>query len=447
MSNKMNFTQAIRGFTVVAMAAALVACGGGGSDSAPTMQLPTSPVASATEILTFASSEVGAKSGPQMATLSNEGTSPLKVSAIDSSNTAFKITGGTCTVGVTVMPNSSCTVVLDFAPTLAGVAKGTLTIGHNAAPSVSAVSLMGYATAALQVADAYPTAVAADCPRLMSYELALANLSISGADMQQVSDILKATSPNFGYQLFVRAPSTLMWWVRSQGGPLNLVTIGAAIHETSHHFDFEMMRLCSSDKKLRMILDGDINITDSINGDKSTANYSIAAETVPESLKTGLRFDEYIAKSASVSGNDFAVMLSELNAYTGAAEFEFGLLSSPVYSPLMPRQSMFDVNLGGQVDFMLYTLAYLKSARLNYPATYTAIQGQPKTIAYMQRVWSRAEANLVAMYPYTTNSGKGNMIVSKDALAAIYSPGIIAELDSLGITHKPYSAWSENYLR
>lgn len=33
MSNKMNFTQAIRGFTVVAMAAALVACGGGGSDT------------------------------------------------------------------------------------------------------------------------------------------------------------------------------------------------------------------------------------------------------------------------------------------------------------------------------------------------------------------------------------------------------------------------------
>ena len=404
-----------------------------------------SPLATVSAQVTIASTPLGSTSPAQVVTLKSSGTAGLVVSSVALNNALFAVTGGTCAAGVAIAAGSSCTVIITFSPAALGAASASLTFTHNATPNTSTVSLSSFATATVAAAGSNPVIVAADCSRLLSQAQAVASLSISGADMQQVADILQATSPNHGYQLFARLPSTVMWWVRSQAGPLDIASIGSAVHETNHEFDRAMRNTCNSDHKARLLLDGAVIQTDLISGQLLTANYSIADETIPASLKTALRY-YYITRSATVPGNDFAIMLDELNAYTGAAEFELDLLSSATYSPLMPQGVKADVNAGGQVDFMLYTLAYLKAARLNHPATYTAIQGQANTIAYIQLVWARAEANLVALYPYTVLSGAGGMVVSKDALAAAYSSDFIAELDNLGITHQPLSAWSATYL-
>ncbi|HEV8315063.1 MAG TPA: hypothetical protein VGQ23_18520, partial [Burkholderiaceae bacterium] len=58
------------------------------------------------------------------------------------------------------------------------------------------------------------------------------------------------------------------------------------------------------------------------------------------------------------------VLLDELNAYTGAAQFELGLLSNAVYSSL---RSPGNIDIGGMIDFMMFMPSYLKAARLNHP--------------------------------------------------------------------------------
>ena len=436
-------------FAAVAVTA-LAACGGGGSSSStPAAAAPPAPAPApaaaavvSTSSLTF-TSVVGSASAAQQVTLTNSGNAALALASITSDSIAFKIAGGTCVAGASIAQGTSCTVDISFSSALAGPVSGTLTFSHNANPSPTVVGLSGSAAAiALLPPGIFPAVSSADCPRLLSQAQAVASLSINGADMQLVSDILKATSPNHGYQLFARMPGTLMWWLRSQGS-IDMGTVGAAVHETNHAFDNAIRQVCNSDQKARLLLDSVVNATDVVNGNGSTANYSIAGETIPVSLKASRRYEIYITGAAEANGNDSAVMLDELNAYTGGAEFELGLLSNSSYSAL---KNSGDFNAGGQVDFMLYTLAYLQASRLNHPITYSNIVSQTNTIKYIQTVWTRAEANLVALYPYTSLAGTGGMVVSREALAAAYSLAFIGELDRLGITHKSAADWSGTYL-
>lgn len=437
-------------FVAVAVAAALAACGGGGSSSStPAPAAPPAPAPApaaaavvSTPSLTF-TSVVGSASAAQQVTLTNSGNAALALASITIDSIAFKIAGGTCTAGASIAQGSSCTVDISFGSAIAGPTSATLAFSHNANPSPTLVALSGSAAAiALLPPGIFPAVSAADCPRLLSQAQAVASLSINGADMQLISDILKATSPNHGYQLFARMPGTLMWWLRSQGS-IDMGTVGAAVHETNHAFDNAIRQVCNSDQKARLLLDSVVSATDVVNGNGSTANYSIAGETIPVSLKASRRYEIYITGAAEANGNDSAVMLDELNAYTGGAEFELGLLSNSSYAAL---KNSGDFNAGGQVDFMLYTLAYLQAARLNHPITYSNIVSQTNTIKYIQTVWSRAEANLVALYPHTALAGTGGMVVSKETLAAAYSSSFIGELDRLGVTHKSAADWAGTYL-
>lgn len=430
----------------IASAAALVACGGGGGSSSPA-PAPVStgtPVANiSTSALTFAPVVVGGTSAAQQVTISNSGAAPLTVSAVTSTSGVFLTTGGTCSLGASIPAGGSCTIDVTFSPTTAGAVAAVLSVSHNATPSTSVVSLSAFATAAELPAGPHPLLVAADCPRLLAGDQAIAALTVQGADMQQVADILQATNSGHAYQVFARAPLNVMWWLRTQGGSIDMVTVGAAVHESNHEIDAALRSTCNTDRVARLLLNGAVQTTGLVNGNGSTANYSIAGEAVPVVLKTGLRYATYIIGAASASGNDFSVLLDELNAYTGATEFELGLLSDPVYKVL---QANGDFNAGGQVDFMLYALAYLKAARLNHPSTYAAIKSQAATLQYIQTVWAQAEANLAGLYPFTVISGTGGMVVSKDALAAAYSSDFITELDLLGIAHQSASAWATTYL-
>ncbi len=270
--------------------------------------------------------------------------------------------------------------------------------------------------------------------------------AISGADMQATSDILQAVDPVHSYPEFARLPATFMWWLRSGNDRVDLLSLGAAVHETNHKIDSTLRNVCNADGLARFFADGRTYITDLRKSDK-LANYSIVAETYPANLRSSraLRFDAYITGSASSSGNDFSILLDELNAYTGAGSFEAKLLASAAYAQLAVRA---DSDVGGMTDFMLFMQAYLKSARLNYPATYSTIQGQGQTKVFIQFAWSRAEAVLAAAYPYSSAASDGNAIrVPVDVLRAIYSADFLQELDALGITHKTAADFSQTYLR
>ena len=178
----------------------------------------------------------------------------------------------------------------------------------------------------------------------------------------------------------------------------------------------------------------------------STSNYSIVTETYPVALKTtrAFRYDQYITGSVPYPGNDFHMLLDELNAYAGGANFEVSLLSNPADAYLTVPG---DINLGGMTDFMLFMQSYLQAARLNHPTAYAAIQSQAQTLAYMQFAWSRAERILAAGYQFTTTANaNGPESVPIDVITAIYSPGFLAELDALGIMHKVAADYATTYL-
>ncbi|MES3012494.1 MAG: hypothetical protein V4750_02045 [Pseudomonadota bacterium] len=262
------------------------------------------------------------------------------------------------------------------------------------------------------------------------------------ADTQAASDILGTVDPSHGFAVFSRLPAQFTWWMRSVGSTVTGHGLGAAMHEVTHAIDNTLQFTCFNDGRARYFADGVIHqIGLTVGG---TSNYHIAAEAVPAALKVSRpRFDAYITGASAYSGNDFRVLLDELNAYTGVANFEVNLLESPKYSYLATNG---DLNVGGMVDFMLFTQAYLQAARLNHPATYAAIQTDTSTVTYLIFAWARAERILAAAYPYSVAAG-GTQVVPLDVLAAVYSPALLDELDRLGISHRTAADWSATYLR
>lgn len=110
-----------------------------------------SPSAAASPTSLSFSQAVGSSSATQAVTLSNTGTAALTVSSLSLSGTAagdFAIaSGGTCSAAGSVAVGSSCTVLLSFAPTVAGARSAALAIAHNAVGSPTSITLSGTATA------------------------------------------------------------------------------------------------------------------------------------------------------------------------------------------------------------------------------------------------------------------------------------------------------------
>ncbi|MEO5606088.1 MAG: hypothetical protein ABIR13_00685 [Polaromonas sp.] len=317
--------------------------------------------------------------------------------------------------------DSSSTVVSSTTPTAPAGAAKVPTLPSGASPAVTS------ANCALLTAPALTPPV------------------IEGADMQAVSDILLAVDRAHGYAEFARMPATFMWWVRGSSA-VDMLALGAAVHETNHKIDSTLRNVCNTDGLARFYANDQVYVTDISRNDR-LANYSIAGETYPAALKSSrsLRYDAYVTASASSSGNDLSILLDELNAYTGGANLEVRLYSSPSYAYLTTRA---DADIGGMVDFMLFFQSYLKAARLNYPASYAKLETQARTKAFMQFAWTRAESVLAAAYPYSTVAAASNPArVPLDVIKAVYSAPFLQELDMLGISHKNPADWAATYLK
>jgi phospholipase C len=100
-----------------------------------------SPVSTTSEA--FLPQAVGQPSPGKVVTLSNFSNTPLNVTSINLSGSAFT---DTTTCGATVAVGSSCTVTLTFTPGQAGAASGTLTFTDSDPTSPQAVSLSGVGT-------------------------------------------------------------------------------------------------------------------------------------------------------------------------------------------------------------------------------------------------------------------------------------------------------------
>ena len=90
--------------------------------------------------LTFASQKVGTTSAPQTVTVLNYGNVTLNLSA-PSVTGPFLVSATTC--GSTLAPGLSCTVSVEFKPTVTGAAVGDLVLTDNAGDSPQMVALSG----------------------------------------------------------------------------------------------------------------------------------------------------------------------------------------------------------------------------------------------------------------------------------------------------------------
>jgi hypothetical protein len=105
----------------------------------------TSPTAAAAMLSTSASSlnfgnvQVGTSTS-QLITLTNNSNSNLIISAISTSGSGFTTTGNS---NITMTPNQSVSLYVNFLPTAAGSAAGTVIIASNAMNSMVSVSVSG----------------------------------------------------------------------------------------------------------------------------------------------------------------------------------------------------------------------------------------------------------------------------------------------------------------
>ena len=90
--------------------------------------------------LQFAPQKVGTTSAAQMVMVTNTGSAPINFSGITSSATFFP-TSNTC--GGSLSAGASCTISVQFAPTLKGILAGTLTIDDDAAGNPHTFALSG----------------------------------------------------------------------------------------------------------------------------------------------------------------------------------------------------------------------------------------------------------------------------------------------------------------
>ena len=280
------------------------------------------------------------------------------------------------------------------------------------------------------------------CQILTSEESELTtNLDLSELYTKEIHNILLESDPDNAYQVFIRHPDVFMEWLDIG------IALPGAVHETNHRIDGDLMA-CPPNGIEKYLFLGQIYVTELKGSD--TKNYGIVEETINPYLKKAHRYDTYIERSKSVSGNRFDILLDEFTAYTGDSWFQLmfyqsGLPSESEYY----RMSQFQID--GTVNFMVYLECYLKSSRLNYPETYSNIQSQEATIDYIQILWSKAEELLQKSYPVIiSDTSSESIFFSREAsgldhLKEAYSDNLLMELDLLGITHLNYSEWQNSY--
>ena len=101
------------------------------------------PVSLAPTSLSFGNVMLGTTSAAKTATLTNALPVALPIMAVNVT-LGFVRTGGTCPTGAGILAtNASCTILVAFAPTVAGAAPGTLMVSHSGNANPPSISLSG----------------------------------------------------------------------------------------------------------------------------------------------------------------------------------------------------------------------------------------------------------------------------------------------------------------
>lgn len=91
----------------------------------------------------------GRTSPPYAATLRNDSAVALALQEVRVNGTGFRWAGGSCTPGLTLPANASCSVLLAFAPERTGASTGLASVAHDGQGGLSTIELRGDAGSAM----------------------------------------------------------------------------------------------------------------------------------------------------------------------------------------------------------------------------------------------------------------------------------------------------------
>lgn len=253
------------------------------------------------------------------------------------------------------------------------------------------------------------------------------------ADTAAVHQLLVRIGDLYAIKLFERLPAEFMWWLRGDQN-ITIVSLVTALHETSHALTGIATR-CNG-KQPVFYFQGASHPVESAIG--MTPNYAIAAQALPGAFRSAApmsRYHRYLVMSQNVSGNNFAVLLDEFGAYVDGAEFEVLLADTDHYANAKNSGlTGLDGSLSATVEFMQFTVAYLKALKQADQASFLGIKKSPLVLKHLQRLWSGAESVLCRAQPYSAQAG-GLYHVPPNALKLVYSEWARPVLDELQLSY------------
>ena len=119
----------------------------GGSGAPSGGPAPSSQLSASSTSVTFGNVTVGT-SAAQLVTLTDVGTANVSISTVSATGSGFSAGGGS---NVTLTPNQSVTISVNFDPTAPGSAQGSVSIASNASNSVSKIGMSGVGVAEVVV--------------------------------------------------------------------------------------------------------------------------------------------------------------------------------------------------------------------------------------------------------------------------------------------------------
>lgn len=262
------------------------------------------------------------------------------------------------------------------------------------------------------------------------------------ADTAAVHQLLVRTKDHQAVKLFEWLPAEFMWWLRRERN-MTIGSLSTALHETSHALTSIATR-CNGKQQVFYFQGASYPVE---NGIRKTPNYSIAALAMPGEFRSAApmsRYHRYLVMSQNVSGNNFAVLLDEFGAYVDGAEFEVLLAETDHYANAKNAGlTGMDGNISGTVEFMQFTVAYLKALKQADQASFLEIKKSQHVLKHLQRLWSGAESVLCRAQPYSAQAG-GLYHVPPNALKLVYSEWARPVLDELQLSYA-YSSQCLSY--
>lgn len=200
--------------------------------------------------------------------------------------------------------------------------------------------------------------------RLTKNKLSAANQDAPSLDPARVFAIyLRSIGADLGASIVEAVPDEFAWWIHFMG-PVSALSLGAAVHESSHALD-QYLVICGN-RTARFRIGSKTFSTDLLPNQTPGVAHLLLESNPPElSLLTPIRREAYVIRAAT--GNDLVTLLSEVSAYLADAHTEVALYERALSGHALFPNSTTSRNAGfsGLIDMLVLLKVYLRQLEMS----------------------------------------------------------------------------------